>query len=140
MKGIDIAKTHIGLQEVRDRKKITAFLVANAKNRDIVVDPSKTPWCAAYVNACERASGKPGNGMLNARSFLKYGKVVDGDQAKEGDIIIFARGSNGWSGHVAYFVKWDDDANTVICLGGNQSDMVCYSHYSQDRILGIRRF
>lgn len=139
MKGFDVAKNHIGLQEVRDRSELIKLFKLVAKNNDIVIDPSKTPWCAAWINYCERAAGKPGNGKLNARSFLTYGNKVEGDDAELGDILIFTRGSNTWQGHVCYFVDWDDDNNTVICLGGNQSDMVCYTHYSQDRLIGIRR-
>lgn len=136
MKGFDVMKKYLGKQEIKDRKELKAFF----KKYRINLDPVPSPWCAAIMNATERAVGNPGTGSMMARSFLKYGKVVDGDDAEEGDIIIFSRGSNGYSGHVSYFVEWDDDNNTVICLGGNQSDMVCYAHYSQDRILGIRRY
>lgn len=135
MKGIEVAKQHLGQQEIRDRSALINFFKAN----NINCDPKTTPWCAAFINATERSVGNKGTGSLAARSFLKYGTKVEEDDALEGDIVIFARGSNGYSGHVTYFVKWDDDNNTVIVLGGNQSDMVCYSHYSQDRIIGIRR-
>lgn len=135
MLGIEVAKQYIGKQEIRDRKELMAFM----KKYKIDIDPSKTPWCAAFINATERAVGNAGTGKLNARSFLTYGTDVDGDDAQEGDIVIFSRGSNSWQGHVTYFVEWDDKTNTVVVLGGNQSDMVCYSHYSQDRIIGIRR-
>jgi uncharacterized protein (TIGR02594 family) len=136
MQGIDVMHSLLNKQEVRDRKELMAFF----KSEKINCDPASTPWCAAIMNATERTVDKPGTGSLMARSFLKYGKKIEGKDAKKGDIIIFARGSNGYSGHVAYFVEWDDDNNTVICLGGNQSDMVCYAHYTQDRILGIRRY
>lgn len=135
MKGIEIAKKHLGQQEIRDRKALMAFF----KQYGISCDPQTTPWCAYMVGACEKAVGNKGTGSGLARSYLKYGTAVKEEEAKEGDIVVFARGSNGYSGHVTYFVKWDDASNTVIVLGGNQSDMVCYSHYSQDRILGIRR-
>lgn len=136
MKGIEIAKSMLGLQEIRDRKKLMTYM----KKHKINLDPSTTPWCAAIMNAWEREVGNPGTGKLNARSFLKYGQEIDGDKAEEGDIVVFQRGSNNWEGHVAYFVDWDDDNNTVKHIGGNQSDAVTYSSTSQERILGIRRF
>jgi uncharacterized protein (TIGR02594 family) len=135
MQGIDVALKYLNKQEIRDRKVLMALFKTNKIN----CDPASTPWCSAMVNACEREAGNKGTGNLMARSFLKYGKEIDGEDAKKGDIIVFSRGSNGYSGHVTYFVEWDDDNNTVICLGGNQSDMVCYAHYTQDKILGIRR-
>lgn len=133
--GIDVALVHLNQQERRDRANLMRFFKANR----IDCDPVTTPWCAAFINACEREAGNKGTGLLNARSFLKYGVPVDPDLAEDGDIVIFSRGSNGYSGHVTYFHKWDDNTNTVICLGGNQSDMVCYASYTQDRIIGIRR-
>lgn len=129
------ARAMLGLQEVRDRKKLMEFFKANG----VDCDPKTTAWCAAFVNACERAAGYGGTGALNARSFLTYGKEVDGNDVEVGDIIIFERNNDGYSGHVAYFVKWDDEHNTVVTLGGNQSDMVCEREYIQDKILGIRR-
>jgi uncharacterized protein (TIGR02594 family) len=139
MKGIDVALSYLGKQEKRDRKELISLFKKYARKGDIVIDPATTPWCAAFVNACERSIGNTGTGKLNARSFLHYGTVVDPKNAKEGDIIIFKRGSSTWQGHVAYFVKYDKKSGTVVCLGGNQADMVCYSHYATDRILGIRR-
>jgi uncharacterized protein (TIGR02594 family) len=139
MKAYDIAKQHIGLQEVRDRKELIGLLKQFAIKNDIVIDPKTTPWCAAFVNAMERAAGNKGTGKLNARSFSKYGSKIEINKAKEGDIVVFTRGSNSWQGHVAYLHKIDKKTNTVICLGGNQNDAVCYAHYSLDRLIDIRR-
>lgn len=135
MQGIDVAKKYIGKQEKRDKKELMAFMASEG----VKIDPSTTPWCAAFVDTCEKVVGNKGTSALNARSFLKYGTKVNPDDAEYGDIVIFTRGSNSWMGHVSYFVEWDEDNNTVIVLGGNQSDMVCYSHYAQSRIIGIRR-
>lgn len=139
MKGIDVAKKYLGLQEIRDRHVLKSFFVSEAIHNDIVIDPATTPWCAAFVNACERVAGRKGTGRLNARSFLKYGAPIDLNQAQEGDIVIFSRGSNGYSGHVTYFVAYEDSDDTIICLGGNQADMVNKAKYSCGRLLGIRR-
>lgn len=133
--GIDIMEDHLGLQEIRDNKELKKFFRAHGFN----IDPASTPWCAVMVNCCERAAGNLGNGKLNARSFATYGDEVKLAGAKVGDIVVFERGSNGWSGHVAYFVEYDKANNVIKCLGGNQADMVCYSNYSKDRLITIRR-
>lgn len=140
MTGIDVAKQHLGLQEVRDKTALIAFFAANSHNKDLCVDPSVTSWCAAFVNACERTAGKPGTGLLNAQSFKTYGKAIDVDDAQEGDILVFHFPfDSAWQGHVTYFSTWDDADNTVQCLGGNQSNMVCYSNYIQDYVTDVRR-
>lgn len=135
MNPFNLAKEMLGLQEVRDRKRLMEFFKQNGFN----FDPSKYPWCAVFVNCCERACGKSGTGKENARSFEKYGKEINEEDAQPGDIIVLKRGISNWQGHVGYFVEWRDDENTVVVLGGNQSDRVCYAKYIQDNILGMRR-
>lgn len=135
IQGIDIMEDHLGLQEIKDNKALKSFFTAHGFN----IDPASTPWCAVMVNCCEREVGNKGTGKLNARSFITYGTGVALKDAKPGDIVVFERGSNGWSGHVSYFVSHEPENNTIVCLGGNQSDMVCYAHYSVDRLLAVRR-
>lgn len=140
-KGIDILKPLVGLQEVRDNEKIKELLASKAINGDIAIDPAKISWCAATINYAERSVGNPGTGELNAQSFNTYGKEVGWDEAEEGDIVVFHFSFDAdWQGHVTYFVKWDDENNSVECLGGNQSDSIKYSAYSQDSIKHIRRY
>lgn len=137
MRGIDIAETLIGLQEVKDRKQLIALF----KSEGLDIDPSTTPWCAAFVGYCERKAGKAGTGKLNARSYLTYGKEVDISDIEQGDIVVFARGNDGWSGHVTYFDEWVVDGNEdrlMRCVGGNQSDSVCYAYYTTNELLGVR--
>jgi uncharacterized protein (TIGR02594 family) len=140
MLGIEIAKKFIGLQEVTNNKELRALFHSQSIHGDLDIDPAKTSWCACWINFCERESGHPGNGHLNAQSFKTYGTKVDPDDAKEGDILVFHFPSDSdWQGHVTYFVKYNDDSNTVTCLGGNQHDSVNESNYSQDYITDIRR-
>lgn len=141
MLGIEVMKQHLGQQEIRDRTVLKQFLASQAHNGDIAIDPARISWCAAMMNACERSVGNPGTGLLNARSFLTYGKPVDADHAQEGDIVVFHFPFDDAShGHVTYFVEWDDADNKIKCLGGNQSNMVKYSEYIQDYVVDIRRF
>jgi len=141
MIGIDIAKQYIGLEEVKDGQEITYLLSTMAHNKDIVVVPSVTSWCAAWINFCERSVGNPGTGLLNAQSFNNYGTEINPDDSQEGDIIVFHFPSDSeWQGHVTYLHKWDDENNMVECLGGNQQNSVKYSAYNQDHIRHIRRF
>lgn len=138
---VEFMRTMIGLNEVDNREELMGILRKYAINGDIAIDPSKTSWCAASVNACEREGGNKGTGKLNAQSFLTYGEDVENwDDAKEGDIVVFHFPSDlDWQGHVTYFIEWDDNNNAVKCLGGNQRNGVNIASYSQDYIKAIRR-
>ncbi len=135
MTGYEWAKRYIGLQENINQQ----LLMECFKKAGLCIDPVTTPWCAAFVNMCEVMAHNKGTGKLNARSFLKYGTEVELSDIKSGDIVVFERGNNGWSGHVAYFVNHSDQEGYIKVLGGNQNDKVTQSLYPTDKILGVRR-
>lgn len=102
------------------------------------VEHDEVAWCAAFVGHCLEKAGLRSSRKLNAQSYLTWGEKVAGiEQAREGDVIIFTRGSSSWQGHVAFFLK--SVGNQVEVLGGNQSNAVTITRYSKSRILGIRR-
>lgn len=83
------------------------------KQSGIDIDPSKTPWCAAFVNSVLNQSGKKDmNGNLWAESFLNYGQPDSGPHV--GDVVVF-------KGHVAFVSSVDEKAGTIDVLGGNQA-------------------
>lgn len=108
------------------------------------VDPVRTEWCAAFVNAVLNESGFPGSDTvsdypLTARSFLHWGEVVETPVA--GDLVIFPRGSEAWQGHVGFFIS-EIKINGVryyYILGGNQNGKVSIERFRASRALGIRR-
>lgn len=126
----DIAKSFLNKTETRDREELREFF----KIAKLKVDPAKTPWCAAFVNACLASCGIKGTGLLTARSFLKFGKKTDTPQ--KGDIVVFKRGNSAWQGHVGFYVK--ETGTGILTLGGNQSNKVCYQVYSKTSLLGYR--
>lgn len=141
-KGIDVLRKYVGLQEVDDRKEIMDLLASQSHHGDISIDPSVTAWCAATINFCERSVGNPGNGHLNARSFLTYGEPVELADAKTGDIIVFDFEHDGIHGHVTYFVELVQkmSGTYISCLGGNQGNEIQESNYNVNNIVGIRRY
>lgn len=141
MIGLDVCKQYDGLQQDRNNTQLRNLLASEAVNGDIAINPAQTSWCAAWMNFCERSIGNPGTGSLAALSFKTYGQSVDPDNAQPGDILVFVFPFDSpGHGHVTYFLSWDDDANTVNCLGGNQNHMIKESAYVQDYIVAIRRF
>lgn len=140
MTGYEIAQSMIGLNENKDTIKLDNFIlkwVPQWKGMHV----NTTSWCAAFVSACERQSGKSLTGRLAAREFLKYGIAVANDEAEPGDIVVFSRGGSTWQGHVAYFDGYEtgDEGLLVRTIGGNQSDSVSKGWYAADRLLGFRR-
>jgi len=103
------------------------------------VKDDETAWCAAFVGAMLKRAGMAHTGKLNARSYLDWGEEVEHlDEAIEGDIVVFWRGSpDSWQGHVGFYVRHDEAY--VYVLGGNQGNQVNVRPYKRDRLLGVRR-
>lgn len=133
------AQPYIGLQERQDRKEI----------RELVgVDPVRTEWCAAFVNAVLEKDGIPNlNNQtryppLMARSFLYWGERVERTDIQRGDVVVFPRGNQGWQGHVGFYVETQvhNEKEYWVILGGNQQNQVRYDLYRPSKAIGIRRY
>jgi uncharacterized protein (TIGR02594 family) len=129
---LETADRYFGLHEVEDRQELTEFMN---------YDPVVYEWCAAFVNAVFREHGIPGSESVSehpliARSFLNWGEPVD--EPDFGDLVIFDRGSEGWQGHVGFYMG--TYGNSYMILGGNQDNRVTYEFYPISRVLGIRRY
>jgi uncharacterized protein (TIGR02594 family) len=109
------------------------------------VDPKRTEWCAAFVNAVLEESGIKSNKdhkyPLTARAFLDWGQPVSKNNIKAGDIVVFPRGNQGWQGHVGFYLRTQviNNVEYYWILGGNQSNKVSIVLYKANKALGIRR-
>ena len=127
----------IGLDERIDRQTIKEYTG---------VDPVRTEWCAAFINAVLEESGIPSNNdhkyPLTARAFLDWGSKVSKEDIRPGDIVIFPRGNQGWQGHVGFYLETIiiGDVTYYSILGGNQSNKVSIELYKKSSVLGIRRY
>lgn len=122
----DIAAKYRGMSESKDRLTLKSFLGD--------VDPEKTKWCAAFVNAVLAAGGVDGTGSLAAKSFLNYGKD-DTSSPQRGDIVVL-RTSAGE--HVGFLDSIAANGSVSV-LGGNTSNKVGTATYSASSVLGVRR-
>lgn len=138
MTPILFAKSYLGTTELEgsaDNPKIMEMYKSVGHDW---VEHDEVAWCAAFVGHCLEKAGLRSSRKLNAQSYLTWGEKVAGvEQAREGDIIVFTRGSSSWQGHVAFFLR--AAGNQVEVLGGNQSNAVTVARYSQAKILGFRR-
>lgn len=133
---MEFAQAYLGTNEnnTHDAAVLSAF-IHNAAGIDI--NPAKTAWCAAFVDAVLHSAGSKGTGKLNARSYETWGKAVTAPQV--GDIVVFSRGgASSGKGHVGFYAGKNSDG-TIRVLGGNQSDSVKVSNFSTDNVLSYRR-
>ena len=133
------AQPYIGLQERQNRTEI----------RELVgVDPVRTEWCAAFVNAVLEKDSIPNLNdqtkypPLMARSFLYWGDRVERADIQRGDVVVFPRGNEGWKGHVGFYVETQvhEEKEYWVILGGNQQNQVRYDLYRPSKAIGIRRY
>ena len=109
------------------------------------VDPVRTEWCAAFVNAVLEESGVDSNNdhayPLTARAFLDWGTKVSKENIQPGDLVVFPRGNQGWQGHVGFYLKTVEinGRSYYLILGGNQNNKVSIVTYRASKALGIRR-
>jgi len=132
------AQPYVGLEERLHRKQIKEL---------VGVDPVRTEWCAAFVNAVLELDNIPGsdtvsNKPLLARSFLQWGEHVERYDVQRGDVVVFPRGSVSWQGHVGFYVERHivDGIEYWVILGGNQDKKVSYVYYKPNKAIGIRRY
>jgi len=128
------AQPYIGLEERANRSEI----------RELEgVDPVRTEWCAAFVNSILEIDGIPNLNdqsqypPLMARSFLHWGEPVLKSEIRRGDVVVYPIGTQGWQGHVGFYVE--EQNGYWVILGGNQDQSVNYQLYDPRRAIAVRR-
>jgi uncharacterized protein (TIGR02594 family) len=89
-------------------------------------------WCADFMNFVLRKAGGKGTRSRAARSFLEFGKKLDGPRV--GAIVIFRRGGPN-NGHVGIVRGTDGNGNPIV-VSGNHGDKVAQSVYPKSKVLG----
>lgn len=93
----------------------------------------ETPWCSAAVCGILEECGIRSARTPAARGNLPWGIKLSAPAL--GCIVVFERGPK--NGHVA-FVAGRDQRGNLMCLGGNQGNMVKISPFPVSRVLGYR--
>lgn len=89
-------------------------------------------WCAIFVSWCYNKAGSAlpeigfKKGMAGCQTAVKwfkdYGKLIDADQLKVGDIVFFDWNGDKRYDHVGIFNGWKDKENGIIyTIEGNTS-------------------
>lgn len=126
------AKKYIGQKEIKGTKHNPFVLRLWSIIRAPFTD-DETPWCAGFVGGMLEAVGIKSTRSAWARSYRNWG--VDLLAPVPGCIVVFERGPT--SGHVA-FALGRDRFGSLLCLGGNQGDMVKISPFGRGRVLDYR--
>jgi uncharacterized protein (TIGR02594 family) len=113
-----------------DSRSIRSFLQQTGQN----LDPTRSNWCAAYVNSVLSANGVQGTtgpGRNIATGFLNWGAPVDGEP-QPGDVMVLPRGhrAGGLGGHVGISMGQvsEGKAGTFYLMqSGNMGDKVQYT-------------
>ena len=127
-----VAQGYLGLKEWPGAKHNPAVVALFVKAGHPEIKDDETPWCAAFVGAVLAEAGVKGTGALNARSYMKWGDPVDIADARDGDVVVFWRGTrDGWQGHVGFFSGFKAGSIIVIgaqCLDGGEIDRAFVEH------------
>lgn len=119
------AKRYVGLKETSgSNKHPTIDRWTNELNGKWVYGGA---WCGVYIAHCLKAAGvRYPRHWYRALDYLNYGSKLK--KPAYGCVAVKTR--NG-GGHVCFVVGRDKKTNKLVCLGGNQSDMVCYALYNE---------
>lgn len=113
------------------------LILAWARDLGIPYSEDETPWCGLFVAHCV-GSQLPGEPLpaapLGARNWRGFGNSVT---PQPGAVLVFWRERpDGFKGHVGFYAG--EDRTHFHVLGGNQSDKVCVTRVSKDRLLAAR--
>jgi uncharacterized protein (TIGR02594 family) len=110
--------------------RILEYLATCTDLEEGEAERDSTPWCSAFVNWCLAKAGIEGTNSGWARSWADWGEAID--PPRLGAVAVWARGRSILdepvvTGHVSFFVE--DLGDSLLVLGGNQSDSVSLKTY-----------
>ena len=86
------------------------------------------PWCGTFIAHCLKTAGvKYPKNWYRALAYASDGGV----KLKEPAYGCVAVKNRNGGGHVCFVVGRDKKTNKLVCLGGNQSNMVCFALYAE---------
>lgn len=135
---LELARKEIGIKEVPGQAHNSPTILGywvDGRIRGYVAQTDEVAWCAAFCNAMLERSNVKGTQAANAKSFLKWGSVLEVPAL--GCLVVLNRpGGETWQGHVGFCVG--KSPQNIYLLGGNQGDAVSIAQFSLARIAGYR--
>lgn len=125
---LTIARKELGVHEIpgpKSEKRIIEY----DKATTLKATSDEVPWCAAFVSWCLEQAGIRSTRNAAAASYEDWGEDL-GDSPELGCVVVMSHHATFYDGYV--------DEDTIIGLGGNQSDMVKRSRYPVSRVISYR--
>ena len=134
---VQVASNYVGLNSHANRRDLMNLFDAASES----VDPTRTPWCAAFANAILAKIGIHGTNSLQAGSFATWGKHTA--TPKKNDIVLLSFGHHRHHygiDHVGFYVETITMSGVpyVVVLGGNQSHNVQVSYFPAWQVVSYR--
>jgi len=131
----DTAKLFYGLSEELPDGTLNPLIEQFHDSTFMTWGDADDAWCASFVNWVLKQHGIEGTNSPRARSFTVWG---ESGGPRQGNIVVFSRGSNPKKGHVGFVHSVNRGRGIVTVLGGNQDNTVCLKDYSIGRVLSYR--
>lgn len=128
---IDTAMMFIDLHEIKGNEHDPDILQMWKDIKRGGIKDDETPWCAAFVGSCLERNNIKSTRFESAKSYLDWGVKLD--KPIFGCVAIFNRKGGG---HVGFVVGKQGDS--LLILGGNQSDAVNIKAFSKSTVVGYR--
>lgn len=120
------ARKHIGLKEVKGAKH-NLTIQKWLKNLNAWWSDDETAWCGVFIAHCLKSAG-----IVYPKHWYRALSYLDsGARLKKPAYGCVAVKTRKGGGHVCFVVGRDKKTNKLVCLGGNQSDMVCFALYAE---------
>jgi uncharacterized protein (TIGR02594 family) len=135
---ISLAAKYVGFSAKANKKDLMDLFKTTLHQ---VVDPTVTPWCAAFVNAMLSKLDMKGTNSLAASSFTTWGKQTT--SPKKSDIVLLHLSNkpalDGIT-HVTFYIDTVEihGIKYVKVLGGNQEHSVKVSYYPISTVVQYR--
>lgn len=121
------AKKHVGLREDTSKKRHNGIILGWLKSLGAWWKDDETAWCGVFTAHCLRVAGvKYPKHWYRALDYVNYGAKLT--KPAYGCIAVKTRTGGG---HVCFVVGRDKKTGKLVCLGGNQNNMVCYALYNE---------
>lgn len=135
-KFLALAISEIGVKETPG-PAATPRINEYAKHTSLKATSDEVAWCSSFANWVVDTAGFKGTGSAAARSWLSWGRAID--SPVPGCIVVLDRhdANNPNAAHVTFYER-NDGPGFIICVGGNQGDMVKRSTYKVAGVLGYR--
>ncbi len=124
-----------GVDEVRGDDRHNPRIVEYHQSTSLLATDDETPWCSSFANWCFVQAGFDGTNSARARSWETWGQGLG--KPRRGCVAVFWRDTKAsGKGHVAFF--FEEKAERVFVLGGNQDNQVNVKSYPKSELLGYR--